>query len=57
MSFVSSLFGQQLWFLVNMREHLNGFEHLCFLVSFFSLLVSVSVWNDTEKFGMSLRKC
>ena len=51
------LFGQQRWSLVNMREHLNGSEHLRNFVSFFSLRVSVSVWNDTEKISMSLRKC
>ena len=56
-SLVSSLPGQQLWNLVNMREHLNGLKHLCMFVFFFTLLVSVSVWSDTEKISMSLRKC
>ena len=40
-----------------MREHLNGPEHLCNFVSFKTLRVSVSVWNDTEKISMSLRRC
>ena len=42
---------------MNVREHLKGPEHLCIFVSFFTLLVSVSVWNDTEKISMFLRKC
>ena len=42
---------------MTMREHLNGSEHFCIFVSFLILRVSVSVWNDTEKIRMSLRKC
>ena len=40
-----------------MREHLDGSEHLCIFVSFFRIAFSISIWNDTEKITMSLRKC
>ena len=37
---------------------MRGSEHLCIFVVFFLLcLVSVSVWNDTEKISVSLRRC
>ena len=55
-SLVSLLFGQQRWNLVDMREYLNGSEHLCICVSFFTVLVSVSVWSDTGKISMALPK-
>ena len=55
-SLVSLLSGQQRWNLVNMREHLTASEYLCILCLLFSLLVSVSVWNVTEKISMPLRK-
>ena len=43
--------------LINRVGILNGPEHLCNFVSFFSLRVSVSVWNETENISMSLRRC
>ena len=51
-------FDQQSWNLVTiMREHLNGAEHLCNFCLLITLCVPVNVWNDTEKIGMSLRRC
>ena len=40
-----------------LREHLNGPENLSTFVSPFLVLVSVSVWNDTRKISISLRRC
>ena len=39
----------QRWNQVTMREHLKGPEHLCEFCILFTLRVSVSVWNETEK--------
>ena len=48
---------RKLSYLVYLREHLNDPENLCTFVSPFLVLVTVSVWNDTEKISISLRRC